>query len=84
MFLEPSSIISQGLGHEHLPIYVKFIQRMNGKFKMSEKKPPKVLFSQIEDSLEERQESDRRKHSKDIPVEVKKERRVQSRRDTKK
>lgn len=51
---------------------------------MSEKKPPKVLFSQIEDSLEERQGNDRRKHSKDIPVEVEKDRRVQSRRESKK
>jgi len=47
---------------------------------MSEKKPPKVLFSQIEDSLEERQRNDRRKHSKEIPVDVEKDRRVQSRR----
>lgn len=51
---------------------------------MSEKKPPKVLFSQIEDSLEERQGNDRRRDTKDIPVDVKKERRVQSRREAKK
>lgn len=51
---------------------------------MSEIKPPKVLFSQIEDSLEERQKSDRRKQGEKIPTEVAKERRVGSRRDTKK
>ena len=57
---------------------------MNGDFKMSEKKPPKVLFSQIEDSLEERQGNDRRRHTKDIPVDVKQDRRVQPRREGKK
>lgn len=57
---------------------------MNGDFKMSEKKHPKVLFSQIEDSLEERQGNDRRKNNREIPEGVDKDRRVQSRREGKK
>lgn len=51
---------------------------------MSEKKTPKVLFSQIEDSLEERQTADRRKQNKDIPTDVKQDRRVHARREAKK
>jgi len=51
---------------------------------MSEKKTPKVLFSQIEDSLEERQRGDRRKQNKDVPADVKQDRRVQARREEKK
>lgn len=51
---------------------------------MSEKKHPKVLFSQIEDSLEERQGNDRRKNNREIPEGVDKDRRVQSRREGKK
>ena len=47
---------------------------------MSEKKKP-VLFSQLEDALEERQDNDRRKNQKPVlPADVKQDRRKADRR----
>jgi hypothetical protein len=47
---------------------------------MSEKKKP-VLFSQLEDALEERQDNDRRKSQKPVlPADVKQDRRKSDRR----
>jgi len=50
---------------------------------MSDKKKPKVLLSQLEDALEERQDNDRRKTRKPIPENVQ-ERRKEDRRSKKK
>ena len=47
---------------------------------MSEKKVNKVLLTQIEDALEERQKSDRRERHKGIPQDVPHERRKTDRR----
>jgi hypothetical protein len=55
---------------------------MQWGFNMSEKKAPKVLLSQLEDALEERQSNDRRGLKKEAPAVVKEDRRKQSRRDT--
>ncbi len=50
---------------------------------MSEKKVTKVLLTQIEDALEERQKSDRRERHKGIPQDVPIERRKNDRRGSK-
>jgi hypothetical protein len=50
---------------------------------MSEKKVPKVLLTQIEDALEERQRVDRRKQNKDIPQDIPVDRRKLERRERK-
>ncbi len=47
---------------------------------MSEKKVTKVLLTQIEDALEERQKSDRRERHQGIPQDVPVERRKTDRR----
>lgn len=49
----------------------------------SEKKTPKVLLTQIEDALEERQRHDRRQYREGIPQDVPHERRKNDRRDRK-
>lgn len=49
---------------------------------MSEKKVVKVLLSQLEEALEERQNNDRRKQEKPVPVSA--DRRKQDRRSEKK
>ncbi|MDO8344072.1 MAG: hypothetical protein Q7T48_12795 [Cellvibrio sp.] len=49
----------------------------------SDKKTPKVLLTQIEDALEERQRFDRRQYREGIPQDVPKERRKNDRRDRK-
>lgn len=49
----------------------------------SEKKTPKVLLTQIEDALEERQRADRRQYHEGIPQDVPQERRKNNRRDRK-
>ncbi len=49
----------------------------------SEKKTPKVLLTQIEDALEERQRQDRRQYGEGIPQDVPQERRKNDRRDRK-
>ena len=49
-----------------------------------EKLIPKVIISQLEDLLEERQDNDRRKNKEEIPESVKQDRRVKSRREGKK
>ena len=51
---------------------------------MSEKQKPNVLFSQLEDALEERQKSDRRQAQKPIPTDVLQDRRKGDRRTIKK
>lgn len=51
---------------------------------MSEKKKPNVLFSQLEDALEERQDGDRRKAQKPMPDNVLQDRRKGDRRAGKK
>lgn len=51
---------------------------------MSDKQKPKVLFSQLEDALEERQENDRRQAQKPIPADVLQDRRKGDRRTIKK
>lgn len=49
---------------------------------MSEKKVGKVLLSQLEEALEERQHSDRRKEKKaSLPAQVEEDRRKGSRRN---
>lgn len=50
---------------------------------MSEKKVTKVLLTQIEDALEERQKSDRRERHQGIPQDVPTERRKSDRRASK-
>lgn len=50
---------------------------------MSEKKVTKVLLTQIEDALEERQRPDRRERHKGIPQDVPQERRKNDRRGKK-
>lgn len=47
---------------------------------ITEKKAPKVLLTQIEDALEERQDSERRQYSEGIPQDVIQERRKNDRR----
>ena len=49
----------------------------------SDKKTPKVLLTQIEDALEERQRNDRRQYLEGIPQDVPQERRKNDRRDQK-
>ena len=49
----------------------------------SDKKTPKVLLTQIEDALEERQHHDRRQYREGIPQDVPQERRKNDRRDRK-
>lgn len=49
----------------------------------TEKKTPKVLLTQIEDALEERQRSDRRQYGEGVPENVQQERRKNDRRDRK-
>lgn len=49
----------------------------------SDKKTPKVLLTQIEDALEERQRFDRRQYGEGIPQDVPQERRKNDRRDRK-
>lgn len=49
----------------------------------SDKKTPKVLLTQIEDALEERQRKDRREYREGIPQDVPQERRKNDRRDRK-
>ena len=49
---------------------------------MSEKKKAKVLLSQLEDALEEREDNDRRKAQKPIPENVPQDRRKADRRTT--
>lgn len=51
---------------------------------MTEVKRPKVLLTQVEDALEERQSHDRRQVQKGIPQEVAQERRQADRREGKK
>lgn len=51
---------------------------------MNDKKKAKVLLSQLEDALEERQNTDRRKAQKPIPENVAQDRRKADRRATKK
>ena len=46
----------------------------------SEKKTPKVLLTQIEDALEERQRLDRRQYRDGVPQDVPQERRKNDRR----
>lgn len=50
---------------------------------ITEKKNPKVLLTQIEDALEERQRFDRRQYREGIPQDVIQERRKNDRRDRK-
>lgn len=51
---------------------------------MSEKKGIEVLLNQLEEALEERQQSERRKHSDaESPQDIKTERRVNDRRNGK-
>ncbi len=50
---------------------------------MSEIKIPKILLSQVEDALEERENNDRRKKEKGIPEGLQAERRKQDRRAAK-
>ncbi len=50
---------------------------------MSDKKVTKVLLTQIEDALEERQKSDRRERHQGIPQDVPHERRKNDRRSSK-
>ncbi len=50
---------------------------------MSEIKIPKILLSQVEDALEERENNDRRKKEKGIPTGLQAERRKQDRRAAK-
>lgn len=50
---------------------------------MSEIKIPKILLSQVEDALEERENNDRRKKEKGIPEGLPAERRKQDRRAAK-
>lgn len=47
---------------------------------ITEKKAPKVLLTQIEDALEERQRSDRRQYREGVPQDVPHERRKADRR----
>ena len=47
---------------------------------ITEKKNPKVLLTQIEDALEERQRQDRRQYREGIPQDVPHERRKNNRR----
>lgn len=49
---------------------------------MSETKVPKVLLTQIEDALEERQRVDRRQYHKGIPQDVPVDRRREDRRSS--
>lgn len=49
----------------------------------TEKKTPKVLLTQIEDALEERQRQDRRQYREGIPQDVPHERRRGDRRERK-
>lgn len=49
----------------------------------SERKTPKILLTQIEDALEERQRQDRRKSHQGLPPDVSQERRRGDRRDNK-
>lgn len=49
-----------------------------------EKKTPKVLLTQIEDALEERQRADRRKQSAGVPQDIPQDRRRGDRRTQKK
>lgn len=51
---------------------------------MTDIKIPKILLSQVEDALEERENSDRRKKEKGVPDGLQEERRKQDRRTTKK
>ena len=50
---------------------------------ITDKKAPKVLLTQIEDALEERQRQDRRQYLEGIPQDVPQERRKNDRRDRK-
>ncbi len=50
---------------------------------ITEKKAPKVLLTQIEDALEERQRQDRRQYREGIPQDVPHERRRADRRERK-
>lgn len=50
---------------------------------MTEIKIPKILLSQVEDALEERENNDRRKKEKGVPTELQAERRKQDRRAAK-
>lgn len=50
---------------------------------ITEKKTPKVLLTQIEDALEERQRHDRRQYREGIPQDVPQERRKGDRRTQK-
>jgi hypothetical protein len=50
---------------------------------ITEKKAPKVLLTQIEDALEERQRQDRRQYREGIPQDVPQERRKNDRRERK-
>jgi hypothetical protein len=49
----------------------------------NESKTPKVLLTQIEDALEERQRADRRQYREGIPQDVPNERRKNDRRERK-
>lgn len=49
----------------------------------SDKKTPKILLTQIEDALEERQRNDRRQYGEGTPKDVPQERRKNDRRDKK-
>lgn len=51
---------------------------------MTEVKTPKVLLTQIEDALEERQSNDRRQQHKGIPQDIPRDRRQGDRRTHKK
>lgn len=50
---------------------------------MTEVKRPKVLLTQVEDALEERQRHDRRQIQKGIPQDIAQERRQANRREEK-
>lgn len=50
---------------------------------ITDKKAPKVLLTQIEDALEERQRQDRRQYREGIPQDVPHERRRADRRERK-
>jgi hypothetical protein len=54
-----------------------------GDIEMSDKRLPKIVLSQVEDALEEREGADRRKQRKELPSNVPQDRRKGDRRASK-
>ena len=69
----------ESMNYTHWALGKVFCVKESGE-RMSEKKVPKILLSQIEDALEEREGSDRRKLKNGLPANVPQDRRKGDRR----